>query len=82
MLIDTAINLGEAARSHGKFAVVAQFAQPGGPDHYGAVVPKGSVNLGAIDAVFKSMSDSGDLKALTTKNLTADPGTIPVIPTS
>ena len=79
ILIDTAINLGEAARSHGAFHVVAQFNQPGGPDEYGAILPKGSVNVAAVDAVFKSLKDSGELKRLSDKDLTADPGTIPVI---
>jgi len=79
VLIDTAINLGEAARSNGKFHVVAQFNQPGGPDRYGAILPKGSVNVAAVNAVFKSLNDSGILKKLVTKDLTADPGTIPVI---
>ena len=78
-LIDTAINLGEAARSGGKFEVVAQFDQPGGPDQYGAIIPKGSVNTGAINAVFKQLTDSGEIKSLANKDLTADPGTIPVI---
>ena len=78
-LIDTAINLGEAARSGGKFEVVSQFEQPGGPDQYGAIIPKGSANVGAINAVFKQLTDSGEIKALATKDLTADPGNIPVI---
>jgi polar amino acid transport system substrate-binding protein len=84
VLIDTAINLGEAARSNGKFHVVAQFNQPGGPDHYGAILPKGSTNVAAVNAVFSAMNTSGQFKALATKDLTADPGTIPVIqvPTS
>jgi len=80
ILIDTAINLGEAARSNGAFHVVAQFNQPGGPDHYGAILPKGSVNVAAVDAVFKSLQDSGELKTLVTKDLTADPATIRTIP--
>jgi polar amino acid transport system substrate-binding protein len=79
ILIDVAINLGEAARSHGAFHVVAQFNQAGGPDKYGAILPKGSVNLGAVDAVFASLKSSGELKTLAAKDLTADPGTIPVI---
>ena len=54
VLIDTAINLGEAARSNGKFEVVSQFAQAGGPDQYGAILPKGSTNAGAVNAVLKS----------------------------
>jgi polar amino acid transport system substrate-binding protein len=78
-LIDTAINLGEAARSNGKFVVVSQFEQPGGPDQYGAIIPKDSANVGAINAVFKQLTDSGALTTLATKDLTADPGNIPVI---
>ena len=79
VLIDTAINLGQAARSNGELHVPAQFNQPGGPDHYGAALPKGSQNLAAVDAVFKSLKDSGELTKLVNKDLTADPGTIPVI---
>jgi polar amino acid transport system substrate-binding protein len=79
VLIDTAINLGEAARSNGAFRVVAQFNQPGGPDRYGAILPKGSANLTQVNAVFKSLTDGGQLKKLVIKDLTADPGTIPVI---
>jgi polar amino acid transport system substrate-binding protein len=84
ILIDTAINLGEAARSKGAFHVVAQFNQPGGPDEYGAILPKGSVNVAPIDAAFASMKGAGEFKRLADKDLTADPGTIPVIqvPTS
>ena len=80
VLIDTAINLGEAARSNGKFHVVAQFDQPGGPDQYGAILPKGSTNVAAVNAVFKAMKDSGELKALTVKDLTVDPATLRTIP--
>jgi polar amino acid transport system substrate-binding protein len=79
VLIDTAINLGQAARSNGALHVPAQFNQPGGPDHYGAALPKNSTNVAAVDAVFKSLKDSGELSKLVTKDLTADPGTIPVI---
>jgi polar amino acid transport system substrate-binding protein len=80
VLIDTAINLGEAARSNGKFHVVAQFDQTTGPDKYGAILPKGSVNVAAVNAVFTSMKDSGELKALTVKDLTVDPNTLKTIP--
>jgi polar amino acid transport system substrate-binding protein len=79
VLIDTAINLGQAARSNGALHVPAQFNQPDGPDHYGAALPKGSANIAAVDAVFKSLKDSGVLSKLVIKDLTADPGTIPVI---
>jgi polar amino acid transport system substrate-binding protein len=78
-LIDTAINLGEAARSKGTLIVPAQFNQPGGPDQYGALLPKGSTNVGAVNAVFKQMQDAGQFRSLAAKDLTADPGTLPVI---
>jgi polar amino acid transport system substrate-binding protein len=81
ILIDTAINLGEAARSGGKFKVVAQFEQPGGPDQYGGILPKDSNDVGAVNAVLKQLKDSGELDTLATKDLTADPGNIPVIST-
>lgn len=76
VLIDTAINLGEAARSGGKLKVIGQFKQPSGPDHYGAILPKGSVNVGAVNAAFKDLQDSGKLKELADKDLTADPGSL------
>jgi polar amino acid transport system substrate-binding protein len=80
VLIDTAIQLDEAADSNGKFKVVAQFNQPKGPDEYGAALPKGSANIAAVNAVFKSLKDSGELKTLVKKDLTVDPSTLKVIP--
>ncbi len=79
ILIDTAINLGEAARSNGKFKVISQFSQTGGPDQYGAILPKDSTNAGAVNAVFKNLEDSGQLAQLAKTDLTADPGTLPLI---
>ncbi len=79
VLIDTAINLGEAAQSNGKFVVVSQFAQTGGPDQYGAILPKDSTNGPAINAAIKQLADSGQLSALAKSDLTADPGTLPTI---
>ncbi len=79
VLIDTAINLGEAAQSNGKFEVVSQFAQPSGPDQYGGILPKGSANTAAFNSVLKEMKDGGLLSALAKSQLTADPGTIPTI---
>ena len=78
-LVDTAINLGEAARSGGRLAVVSQFEQPGGPDQYGAIIPKGSKNAGAINAVLKQLQDDGTIEQLANENLTATPDNIPVI---
>ena len=82
VLIDTAINLGEAAESNGKFVVTAQFAQEGGPDQYGAILPKDSTSGPAINAVLKQLADSGQLSQLAQKDLTADPGTLPTITVS
>jgi polar amino acid transport system substrate-binding protein len=79
VLIDTAINLGEAASSNGKFQVISQFAQPDGPDMYGGILPKGSANAAAFNTVLKELKDSGKLTALAKSQLTADPGTIPTI---
>ena len=78
-LIDTAINLGEAARSHGQLMVPAQFSQPGGPDQYGAILPKGSNNGPAVNAVLKQLLDSGTLAQLATTDLTANPANLPTI---
>jgi polar amino acid transport system substrate-binding protein len=78
VMIDTAINLGEAARSSGKFKVAVQFDKPG-TDQYGALLPKDSTNAGAINAEIKNLQDSGKLQELAVKDLTADPGTIPFI---
>jgi ABC-type amino acid transport substrate-binding protein len=78
-LIDTAINLGQAARSNGTLEVPAQFLQNGGPDQYGAILPKASTNGPAVNAVFEELQTSGDLAQLVTDNLTADPGTLPTI---
>jgi polar amino acid transport system substrate-binding protein len=79
VLIDTAINLGEAAQSNGKFVVTAQFAQTGGPDQYGAIIPKDSTNAPAVNAVLKNLADTGQLAQLAKKDLTADPGTLTTI---
>ena len=79
ILIDTAINLGEAARSKGTFKVVAQFSQTDGPDQYGAILPKGSTNAAAVNAVLTDLQTSGKLGELATQDLTVDPGTIPTI---
>jgi polar amino acid transport system substrate-binding protein len=78
-LIDTAINLGEAARSNGTFKVVSQFSQESGPDQYGALFPKGSPNVDAINKVLTDLKSSGELDSLAKKDLTAAPSEIPTI---
>jgi polar amino acid transport system substrate-binding protein len=82
VLMDTAINLGKAAESGGKLEVVSQFEQPGGADQYGAITPKGSANLATFDAIIAELKSSGKLAEFAAKNLTKDPGDIPVIAVS
>jgi ABC-type amino acid transport substrate-binding protein len=79
VLIDTAINLGQAARSNGKLKVPAQFAQPGGPDQYGAMLPTDSTNAGAVNAVFQQLKDSGKLAELQEQDLAANLADLPLI---
>jgi polar amino acid transport system substrate-binding protein len=79
VLIDTAINLGQAARSNGELEVVSQFEQPGGPDQYGGILPKGSTNAGAINAILQQLEESGELDELQQKSLPPGPGDLPVI---
>ena len=78
-LIDTAINLGEAANSNGQLKVPSQFITAAGPDQYGALLPKDSTNGPAINAVLQELETSGELTKLAQTNLTADPGTLPSI---
>jgi polar amino acid transport system substrate-binding protein len=76
VMMDTAINLGQAARSDGKLAVVAQFANE---DYYGGILPKGSKNVEAINALLKQMQDDGTLTELIALNLGGDPTKVPFI---
>ena len=69
VLIDTAINLGQAAASNGELEVVSQFEQPTGPDQYGAIVPKGSPNLAVFDEILAAMEAAGLLDQFATSNL-------------
>jgi polar amino acid transport system substrate-binding protein len=79
VLIDTAINLGQAAASNGELEVVSQFEQPTGPDQYGAIVPKGSPNLAIFDQILAAMEAAGLLDQFATANLSKAPSDIPVI---
>jgi polar amino acid transport system substrate-binding protein len=77
--MDTAIVLGQAANSNGAQVVSAQFAQPGGPDKYGAVFPKDSKNIAAVNSVLKNLTSNGMAAQFGTKNLSADPGNLTTI---
>ena len=81
-LIDTAINLGEAARSKGTFKVVVAVRAGGWPRPVRRrSCRRTRTNVGAVNAVLKQLKDSGELDQLATKDLTADPGNLPVIST-
>jgi len=79
VLIDTALNLGHAAESNGKFKVIAQFTQPGGQDLYGGILPKGSPNVQAFNSVIEELKTKGKLAELAKTQLKTDPGAIPTI---
>ena len=77
--MDTAIVLGQAANSNGKEEVPAQFTQPGGPDKYGAIYPKGSTNKAAIDALIAGFISDGSITKWANQWLTKDPGNLTTI---
>jgi polar amino acid transport system substrate-binding protein len=79
VLTDTASALGEASASNGTLRVVSQFVPPTGPDELGALFPKDSKNVGAVNTVLQELRSSGQLSRLAEKDLTADPNEIPVI---
>ncbi len=78
-LADNAISFVLAGISNGRLHLAAQFSQPNAPGVYRAALPKGSTNVKAVNAVFNSLRDSGELNALLYRDLGADPGPIPLI---
>jgi polar amino acid transport system substrate-binding protein len=76
VIMDTAINLGQALQSDGAFEVVAQFANE---DFYGGIMPEGSENKAAIDAAIMDMIDSGVLAQLLASELGGDPASVTFI---
>jgi len=79
VMMDTAIVLPEAAKSGGKTEVVAQFKTG---ESYGGILPKGSTNKAAIDAIIQGLKADGTLGQLAAKNLGGDPSKVPVIAVS
>ena len=81
VLIDTPINLGQAAQSSGKQEVVAQFKTG---EEYGAIYGKDSGKKAIFDPVIQTMIDDGTINALIAKYLGGDPSTVPFVdvPTS
>jgi polar amino acid transport system substrate-binding protein len=76
ILIDTPINLGQAAQSGGKQEVVAQFATG---EEYGAVFGKGNGKKQIFDPVIQGLIDDGSVNALIAKYLGGDPSTVPMV---
>jgi polar amino acid transport system substrate-binding protein len=77
-MTDTAIVLGQAAASAGRFEVVGQYATG---EVYGAIYPKGSPNAATLDQVIQGLIDDGTTKKLASQYLTdawgIDPTSIP-----
>ncbi len=77
-MTDTAIVLGQASVSNGRFVVVGQYSTG---ETYGAIYPKGSSNEATLDKVIQSLIDDGTLKKLSANYLAAawgaDPTAIP-----
>ena len=59
VLIDTAINLGQAAASDGDARGGRAVRAAEWPDQYGAIVPKGSANLAVFDEILAAMEADG-----------------------
>lgn len=79
VMMDTAIIVGEAESSGGALEVAGQFKTG---ENYGAILPTGSPNKAAIDALLERYAADGTLNGLTAKYLGFDPSAIPVIPAS
>jgi polar amino acid transport system substrate-binding protein len=75
-MMDTAIVLGQADRSGGSEAVAAQFKTG---EEYGGILPKGSTNTDAINAVITELKDDGSLGQFAEEWLGGDPTTVPVL---
>ncbi len=76
IMIDTPINLGQAAQSGGKEEVVAQFKTG---EEYGAIYGKGTGEKAIFDPILQGMIDDGTINALIVKYLGGDPSKVPFI---
>jgi polar amino acid transport system substrate-binding protein len=76
VLIDTPINLGQAAQSGGKQEVVAQFKTG---EEYGAIFGKDNGKKAIFDPIIQSLIDDGSVNALIAMYLGGDPSTVPFI---
>src|SRR3954464_6343142 len=76
VIIDTPINLGQAAQSGGKLEVVGQFKTG---EEYGAIFGKGNGKKAIFDPILQGLIDDGTVNALIAKYLGGDPTTVPFI---
>ena len=76
VVIDTPINLGQAAQSNGALEVVAQFTTG---EEYGAIFGKGNGKKEIFDPITKGLNEDGTVTALIKKYLGGDPSTVPFI---
>ncbi|MEP7113575.1 MAG: ABC transporter substrate-binding protein [Ilumatobacteraceae bacterium] len=76
IMIDTPINLGQAAQSGGKQEVVAQFKTG---EEYGAIYGKGNGKKAIFDPIIQGLIDDGSINALIAKYLGGDPSTVPFV---
>ncbi len=76
VVIDTPINLGQAAASDGALEVVGQISTG---EEYGAIYPKGSEKGPIFDGIIQGLIDDGTVPALIAKYLGGDPGSVPFI---
>jgi polar amino acid transport system substrate-binding protein len=76
VIMDTAINLGQAKTSKSGLEVPVQFHTG---DVYAGIVPKGSKNLPAINAALKALIDGGYVAKLEPAEFGTDPQKIPYI---
>jgi polar amino acid transport system substrate-binding protein len=76
IMIDTPINLGQAAQSGGKQEVVAQFKTG---EEYGAIFGKGNGKKAIFDPIIQGLIDDGSINALIAKYLGGDPSTVPFV---
>jgi len=76
VMIDTPINLGQAAQSSGKEEVVGQLKTG---DEYGAIYGKGTGEKAIFDPIIQGFIDDGTVNALIAKYLGGDPSKVPFI---
>lgn len=76
VIIDTPINLGQAAQSKGTLEVVGQFKTG---EEYGAIYGKGNGKKAIFDPILQGLLDDGTVTSLISKYLGGDPTTVPFI---